>query len=405
MKPLKFKRLMRLRLILAGVAVPLLLWACLPLVSAGAPQGSAASIQNKINQKQAELDKKLGTEHVLSSTIAGYSKRINALESRIKVLRTRQSKIQSDLDAKRDELQKIQGELRTERKRLSELRAKLADGRETLEKRLVELYQTQPPDLVTVVLDSKGFADLLERGEFLRHIQDQDKQLIDLYAGAKADSEATAAKLDTLEQRQQKITTRVLVQRDAVSSVRMELVKSQAPLKVVRAAKNKVLGSVRNQRENIQEDLDKLQAANAQATGNLAGLPPQAIKGGNGPWDWPVSGPITGAFGEQRPGHIHAGIDIAVPVGTPIRAVANGKVVLLQGTAASGGYGNYTCLQHTATLTSCYAHQASFAVRMGQTVAQHQVIGYVGMTGHTFGPHLHFEARINGVPVQPLNYL
>src|SRR5206468_3884519 len=115
--------------------------------------------------------------------------------------------------------------------------------------------------------------------------------------------------------------------------------------------------------------------------------------------------PITGAFGEQRPGYIHAGIDIAVPVGTPIRAVANGKVVLLQGTAASGGYGNYTCLQHTATLTSCYAHQASFAVRMGQTVAQHQVIGYVGMTGHTFGPHLHFEARISGVPVQPLNYL
>ena len=61
---------------------------------------------------------------------------------------------------------------------------------------------------------------------------------------------------------------------------------------------------------------------------------------------WPVNGPITGAFGEQRPGHIHAGIDIAAGEGTPIHAADNGRVVLMQGTGASGGYGNYTCVQH-----------------------------------------------------------
>jgi murein DD-endopeptidase MepM/ murein hydrolase activator NlpD len=396
---------MRLRYLLAGLAVPLLLWAVLPLMSAGAPQGSAASIQSKISAKQAELNKKLGKEHVLSSTVARYSSRINKYETRIDALRAKQDTIQGDLESKRKQLAEIQTDLRSERKRLARLRTRLALGRKVLEQRLVELYQSDPPDLVTVILDSKGFADLLERGEFLRRIQAQDKRVINDVTQAKTQTEQTAAKLDTLETRQQTITARVLQRRNEVDSVRTNLVKSQAPLKQARAAKNKILSGVKNDRHKIQEDLASLEKANAKATGELSNLPAQGVKGGNGPWDWPVTGPITGAFGETRPGHIHAGIDIAVPVGTPIRAAANGRVVLLQPTGASGGYGNYTCLQHTATLTSCYAHQRNFAVTKGQTVKQDQVIGYVGMTGHTFGPHLHFEARINGTPVQPLNYL
>jgi len=127
--------------------------------------------------------------------------------------------------------------------------------------------------------------------------------------------------------------------------------------------------------------------------------------GGGGPWIWPVNGPISGVFGEQRPGHIHAGIDISAASGTPIHAAANGKVVLLQGVGSSGGYGNYTCVQHTASLSSCYAHQSRFGTALGARVRQGQVIGYVGNTGHSFGAHLHFEARVNGNPVQPLNYL
>ncbi len=336
---------MRLRFLLAGVVLPLVLWAALPLVSAGAPTGGSASIQSKINQKQAELNKKLGKERVLSTTVSNYSRRINKLEAKIKVLRAKQDTIQNDLEAKREELGEIQSDLRSERKRSARLARASPQGRATLEKRLVELYQTQEPDLVTVVLDSKGFSDLLERGEFLRRIQDQDKRVIKDVTSAKAQTEKTAAQLDELESRQQKITARVLIRRNEVDSVRTDLVNPQDPLRDARAAKNKVLSGVKEDRHKIEEDLDKLQKANAQATGNLAGLPAQAVKGGNGPWDWPVNGPITGNFGEPRPGHMHAGIDIAVPVGTPIRAVANGKVVLLQGSGASGGYGNFTCLR------------------------------------------------------------
>jgi murein DD-endopeptidase MepM/ murein hydrolase activator NlpD len=396
---------MRLRLLIAGVVLPLLLWASLPLVSSGAPQGSAATLQQKISKKQQQLNATKGKEQVLSTTVKKYSSRINKIQSKVDVLRAKQDKIQRDLDSKRAELEQIRADLRTERRRLAGLRVRLADGRQKLEARLKELYESEPPDLVSVVLNSSDFSDLLEQAEFLRRIEAQDKRIISRVRSAKTDAETTAAQLSTLESRQQKVTARVFEQRNAVDKVRSALVEQQRPMREARYAKTRLLRRVKEDRHEIQEDLGKLQAASAKVTGDLQNLPTQAIKGGNGPWDWPVNGPITGAFGEQRPGHIHAGIDIAVPVGTPIRAVANGRVVLLEGTGASGGYGNYTCLQHTATLTSCYAHQASFAVSSGQTVSKNQVIGYVGMTGHTFGPHLHFEARINGVPVQPLNYL
>jgi murein DD-endopeptidase MepM/ murein hydrolase activator NlpD len=116
---------------------------------------------------------------------------------------------------------------------------------------------------------------------------------------------------------------------------------------------------------------------------------------------WPVSGPVTSPFG-YRWGRLHAGIDIGVGYGTPIHAAAAGTVVLAGWT---GGYGNYTCIDHGGGLATCYAHQSSYAVSAGAQVSQGQVIGYVGSTGHSFGAHLHFEVRINGTPVDPLGYL
>ena len=77
----------------------------------------------------------------------------------------------------------------------------------------------------------------------------------------------------------------------------------------------------------------------------------------------------------------------------------------MQSVGASGGYGNFTCIQHTGALSTCYAHQSRFATSLGASVSQGQVIGYVGCTGLCFGAHLHFEVRVNGAVTNPLNYL
>ncbi|MBI5106629.1 MAG: peptidoglycan DD-metalloendopeptidase family protein [Solirubrobacterales bacterium] len=401
----------RWKLLLACAVLPMVLWLALPLGSSASPQGRLAQIQDKIEVTRWKIGRRKGVEKVLSSDIARWSARIGSLEHRIDRLRTREGELQADLDAKRAELVATQEKLRSERRRLARLRSRLAEGRRILERRLVELYQADKPDVVTVVLNSKGFADLLERGEFLRRIRNQDEQIIKIVRTAKADATATAKRLDRLERRQQQLTAIVLARRNQVAQAKMGLLSTQVGLRRTRQGKQRALSNVRAERHDLQENLEQMEAQSAKIASTLraasAGptLSAGPIKRGSGQLIWPVNGPITGSFGEARPGHMHAGIDIAAAEGTPIRAADSGKVVLLQGVGSSGGYGNFTCIAHSASMATCYAHQSRFGTSMGANVSQGQVIGYVGNTGHSFGAHLHFEVRINGAPVSPLAYL
>ena len=116
---------------------------------------------------------------------------------------------------------------------------------------------------------------------------------------------------------------------------------------------------------------------------------------------WPVDGPITSPFG-MRWGRLHAGIDIGVGFGTPIRAAAGGTVIHA---GWLGGYGNLVVLDHGGGLSTAYGHQQAIYVTVGEAVGQGEVVGEVGSTGNSTGPHLHFEVRIAGNPVDPLGYL
>ena len=110
---------------------------------------------------------------------------------------------------------------------------------------------------------------------------------------------------------------------------------------------------------------------------------------------------MTSPFG-WRWGRMHEGIDIGVGYGTPIQAAAGGTVIYC---GWEEGYGNFVVIDHGGNLATAYGHQSRIAVTCGQQVSQGDVIGYVGCTGHCFGPHLHFEVRVNGNPVDPLGYL
>ena len=137
--------------------------------------------------------------------------------------------------------------------------------------------------------------------------------------------------------------------------------------------------------------------------------PPPPPPGATAPSDqliWPVRGPITGKFGEDRGSRYHAGLDISASGGTPIKAAAAGTIVLREWTS---GYGNYTCVAH-ASITTCYAHQSRLGSQpKGAPVKQGDVIGYVGNTGNSRGNHLHLEVRRGtkpwGTPLDPTRYL
>ncbi len=402
---------MRVRVLLAAVTLPLVLWALLPLPSSGqSTQQELNDLQSKINNAREKIGRKRGTERVLSTQIAGYNRRIRRLQGKITTLQTRQQRVQTDLDAKRSELESLRTELRGERARLVRLRARLNETRAMLRVRLVEIFKAEPPDIVTVVLNSDGFTDLLERGEFIKRISDQDRKIVTLVRDAKADSVSSERRLATLEARQRLVTSIVQQRRDEIAGVKMELIGTRVGYTRTKNGKAAALNSVRADRKDLEQHVDSLEAASSKIAAELGALQGQyagdlPIRRGNGTMIWPVNGPITGVFGEQRPGHMHAGIDIAAGEGTPIHAADAGRVVLMQGVGASGGYGNFTCIQHTTTMSTCYAHQSSFGTSVGADVSQGQVIGAVGNTGHSFGAHLHFEVRIGGQPVNPMGYL
>ena len=125
------------------------------------------------------------------------------------------------------------------------------------------------------------------------------------------------------------------------------------------------------------------------------------VRRGKGGLIYPINGQLTSPFG-MRWGRLHAGIDLAAPNGRPIRAAASGRVILA---AVTGGYGLYTCIDHGSSISTCYAHQSRFGTRQGERVREGDVIGYVGNTGNSFGNHLHFEVRVSGRPVNPMDYL
>ena len=390
----------RLSLLLAVAALPLVLWGVLPLVSTGQ---SVDSLQRKIERKRDQIEWRKGRERVLTTQISSFTRKISSLQADITNLQTRQVSLEADLEAKRAELARIQEELRRERLHLARLRTRLAEARVELANRLVELYKQDAPDVVTVVLEADGFADLLERTEFMQRTSAQDARIISRVREAKAESIATAQKLERLEKRAEELAEAIEAEVAEVARVKGQLVERRDSYASARAGKSELLANTRADRHGLQEDLESLEREQAAVLARLQGPSNVAgpIKQGSGSMIWPVNGSISSPFG-MRWGRLHAGIDIPAPEGTPIRAADGGSVAIA---GWMGGYGNYTCIQHGGSISTCYGHQSSIGVSVGQSVSQGQVIGAVGNTGHSFGAHLHFEVRINGSPVDPLGYL
>jgi murein DD-endopeptidase MepM/ murein hydrolase activator NlpD len=369
------------------------LFAALGCAVAISPVGGAIAqdLQSQLDAKRAQLDEADQQEGVLSSEIAHYSERIDQVAGEVAILRNREAIVQA-------KLVEVKARLRREKHHLEILQARLGRSLKVLRDRLVAIYRSDEPDALTVILNSDGFDDLLDRFEYLRRIEEQDASIVNRVRGLRDETRDTVERIEAARDE-------IAARKAELERTRMELEAREAELDAVRNRKQGALDEVQATQERLEGDIGdlegqiqaELQAVQSQTTP----LPAGPIQGESASgFIWPVNGPVVSPFG-MRWGRLHAGIDIAVPAGTPIRASKGGSIALA---APYGGYGNYTCIDHGGGVSSCYAHQSSFAVTSG-TVSQGQVIGYVGCTGHCFGDHLHFEIRINGAPTDPLGYL
>jgi murein DD-endopeptidase MepM/ murein hydrolase activator NlpD len=389
------------RLWAALLALAMLLAALVLSLRAG--RAPAESVQSKLDAKQNQLDKVVQHKGVLTTTISHYSDRIGNLEGQVAALRNREAAVQEKLDSKQAQLDRAMAELKREKAHLLVVRAHLKRALIGLRQRLVSMYESGTPDVITVLLNSKGWSDLVTRTEYMNRLQNQDQLLVGRVRELRNETRAVVDRLRAVKDR-------ITAARDAIAAHKQELVRTrssieahQSKLERARGKREDALAKIKAKEQELDGDVADLQAKIAAQLAPGNALPAGPIQGGSSGIIWPVNGPVVSGFG-WRFGHteFHEGVDIAVGTGTPIRAAASGTVAIA---APTGGYGNYTCIDHGGGLSTCYGHQESFAVSAGQRVSQGQVIGYSDCTGHCFGPHVHFEVRINGQAVDPMGYL
>jgi murein DD-endopeptidase MepM/ murein hydrolase activator NlpD len=348
-------------------------------------------LQSELDTKEAQLSQSRAQEGVLSTTINRYSNQIDQLAGEVAVLRNREAIVQQRLD-------ETIARLHREKHRLDVLRQRFQRSLRVLKRRIVAIYKSDQPDMLTVILESNGFDDVLDRYEYLAAIQNQDSAIVTRVRDLREETRVT---VDHVKSARDEIAAR----KAELERTRSQLEAREAALASVRDKKQSALEQVQGNIQRLEGDISGLEEQiqsqlQASSSPSVPSLPAGPIRGGSSGMIWPVNGPVVSGFG-MRWGRMHEGIDIAVPSGTPIRAAKAGSVAF---SGWYGGYGNYTCVNHGGGLSTCYAHQSSFAAQSG-SVGQGQVIGYVGCTGHCFGDHLHFEVRVNGAAVDPLGYL
>ncbi len=375
----------------------------------GAAAAPAKDLESTLNAKEAKLSKVRDRKGVLTSTISHYKSKIERLTGEVAALRAQESEVRVRLDAKQAELDGAMAELDVAKKHLAVIRAHLTRALVSLRERLVAIYETGTPDILSVLVEAGGYEELVNRTEYLNRIHGLDEAVVSRVRDLRNQIRSTVARLRSAKDRIEAARDAIAAEEQTLASARSAVQRRQSTLVEARRSREAALERITQTEEDLDGDVASIQAelaATLAGTGS-APLPAGPIQGGNGSGlIWPVDGPVVSGFGSRFGGsEFHEGIDIAVPSGTPIRAAAAGTVIFTEPEASSGGYGNFTCIDHGGGLSTCYAHQESFAVSAGQQVSQGQVIGYSDCTGHCFGPHVHFEVRIDGAPTDPMGYL
>jgi murein DD-endopeptidase MepM/ murein hydrolase activator NlpD len=337
----------------------------------------------------------------LAPIVGAYSNHVAQLDSSIAGLERQIAGIQADLNAKEAELIRIQIAQTAARNRLAQLEAFQARGEQVLAQQLINTYESDHPDLMTVILQSRGFQDLLERLSFAQRIQSQDVHIVSAVRTARRQVAAQAIRLGALEVRQQRLTAQVLAERNVLAGARATLLRQRIGVARIRDAKAGQLSSLRSQVAGLQQQLPQAQAAQAAAAraaadaqstatpGVPTGAPPAGPGAGSGGFVFPLpkgSASPPGTWSQDM------GVDISAPGDTPEYAVCSGTIVL----HGIGGFGPWAPVLHCdspiAGYSDVYYGHAGPADQLpvGTHVGAGQVMSSVGpgIVGISTGPHL-----------------
>jgi murein DD-endopeptidase MepM/ murein hydrolase activator NlpD len=386
------------------------LLAALILLGAGtAPAAHAADLGEKLEQTEGRLEEVHQRKGVLTSTISRDGNRIEELTGQVAAIRSREAKARERLLARQSELVRARTALVGAKTKLVRARSHLRVAVGVLDRHLVAIYESGSPDVLSVIVGSSGMEELAARTEYLDRITAMDEAVV---------GRVRELRNEVRDLVVSRLNSKVQIERArdyiagftrSLGENRATLQNRQGALLTARGDREAALAQIAANEEELDGSVASIQGQIAEQLRETGSVPlPRGMVANADEMIWPVEGPIASPFGPRDIGagyEFHPGIDIAVPEGTPIKAALSGTVAFTEDEASSGGYGNYTCLDHGGGLSTCYAHQSRFGVTPGESVEQGQIIGWTGCTGYCLGPHLHFEVRIFGEVTDPMGYL
>ena len=380
------------------------------LQGAGGGEAIAASLtelqqeQAKLEQEQEENDAKLASLKEDQSKQQEYK---DALDAQMQNL-------QSQIDGLNTQINSLDASIEEKNTAIAEKQKNIDEDVETLKERLCAIYMMGDASTLEILLQSESVIDMAQKVELLNIITEHDTKLI---AQLTADMESIADEKAEIES-----------EKEQVAAARTELESKGSELASVQAEAERVLEELNQSVASVQAESDRIAQEKAQASaeidqwwkdyyaqlaaqnnsssGSSGGSSSGSIGSGGyvstGNFTWPVPGFTNISCGYSS---VHKAIDISgggrTIYGTPIVAADSGKVVTA---TYHYSYGNYVMIDHGGGYSTLYAHASSLAVSVGQTVTKGQTIAYVGSTGNSTGPHLHFEVRVNGNRQNPFNW-
>lgn len=352
------------------------------ILEAGAAEAAAIAELQAIRDRKAPLDARVAE---LDSQMRAVLARLAPLEAEVAQLGAALDEAQAKFLARQAEFEAAKGEF---------------------DRQAAQIYRSARRGATYDYITATRPRDLVQGAKYLDDINDRQRQLVRRVSQLRDELDAQRKAIAEKRAQAEAAAAEVQRARDEIARLRAEIEPARAQVAAQAQAEEAQLAAIRAQKAAYEREWAELQAisdaiaAQLRSSGSSSGVA--------GACEFrPVPGPIVSGFG-QRTNPIgggtgfHAGIDIAAPSGTPIRACRAGRVVIA---GWQGGYGNTVVIDHGGGMATLYAHQSRIGVSVGEQVLAGEVIGYVGSTGNSTGPHLHFEVRISGNPVNPMPYL
>jgi murein DD-endopeptidase MepM/ murein hydrolase activator NlpD len=361
------------------------------------------SVDSRIVELQGRVQAAKDREAALQHEIVSVSGDIRSLEQQVGVVSERLAPLGHELVLRELKLKRLNALFQVQTERLEFLQEQHRIALARLNQRLVAGYESEQPDELSFLLAARSFSELIDGLDYARLVVRRDREIVAEVDASKRDVAITRWQTRRARKSVRHQAEIVAVRVDQVRALRDELVANKGKLEAARQEKKVSLDSLTAEERADAEEIDGLQAVSADLAAKIraaqAHSTVQHVSGAG--FIWPVNAAITSPFG-WRWGRMHEGVDLGAAYGTPIAAAAAGVVIYA---GWEGGYGNLTVIDHGGGLATAYGHQSRIAVSVGQSVSQGETIGFVGSTGHSTGPHLHFEVRVNGEAVDPLGYL